>query len=246
LNKAPLPPSPPPYASGPPQSNRDIYDDDEKSTTTRGFPPLLGRVFGSHSPSINEQTRPPPSAGQLYIHAAAFCDQDITAKIRAMITPQQTFSIRCDSLTYHFGDPWPNHHKQFSMLYSYGQGPWQLVASTEGNDTITLHPIHPVDRVRAEFVQRPESRVVALVWGTRNALQEMETSTGRSAGMKMMEVEREGRLEASNAWMGFDGLPGKSKMAVVYYRNGDGRVSIATAREGETLRLPWNAFAGAI
>lgn len=64
--------------------------------------------------------------------------------------------------------------------------------------------------------------------------------------MKMMEIEKEGRFEASNAWMGFDGLPNMEKMAVVYYRNQDGSVGVLTAREGETLRLPWNAFAGAI
>jgi len=163
-----------------------------------------------------------------------------------MVTPQQTLSIRCDALTYHFGDPWPNHRKQFSMLYSYGQQPWQLVACVEGNDAIKLHPIHPVEKVRAEFVQQPGNKVVAVVWGTKNALVDSETSTGRSSGLKMMEIEREGRLEATNAWMGFEGHYGIPKIAVVYYRNADGSVDIAAAREGETLRLPWNAFAGAI
>ena len=116
----------------------------------------------------------------------------------------------------------------------------------EGSDAINLHPLHPVDRVRAEFVQQPTSRVVALVWGVKNALSEMEITTGRSAGMKAMEIEREGRLEASNAWMGFDGNPNTEKMAMVFYRNPDGSVAVATGREGETIRLPWNAFAGAI
>lgn len=197
---------------------------------------------------MNQHSRPtgPQGSGELYIHAACFGDQDITQKVRDMVTQQQTLSIRCDTLTYHFGDPWPNHRKQFSMLYSYGQQPWQLVACVEGNDTITLNPIHPVDRARAEFVQQPTSRVVALVWGTKNALAEMENTTGRSAGMKMMEIEREGRFEASNAWMGFDGNPNVEKMAMVYYRNPNGSIGVATAREGETVRLPWNAFAGAI
>lgn len=163
-----------------------------------------------------------------------------------MVTPQQTLSIRCDALTYHFGDPMPNKRKQFSMLYSYGQQPWQLVATVEGNEAITLHPVHPIDNYRAQFVQQPTSKVIALVWGIKNALVDAENSTGRSAGLKLMEIEREGRLEASNAWMGFDGLPNSVKMAVVYYRNPDGSVSVAAAREGETLRLPWNAFAGAI
>jgi hypothetical protein len=200
---------------------------------------------------VNEHTRPTatasfPGSAPLYIHAACYCDQDITQKVRGMVTPQQTLQIRCDSLTYHFGDPWPNHRKQFSILYSYGQQPWQLVACVEGNDTITLHPIHPVDNARVQFVQQPSSKIVALVWGTKNALVDTENMTGRSAGLKMMEIEREGRLEASNLWMGFDGYGGIVKMAVVYYRNPDGSVGVAAAREGETLRLPWNAFAGAI
>jgi len=140
----------------------------------------------------------------------------------------------------------PNRRKQFSMLYSYGQQPWQLVATAEGNEAITLHPVHPIDNYRAQFVQQPNAKVVAVVWGIKNALVDPENSSGRSAGLKMMEIEREGRLEASNAWMGFDGFPNNVKMAVVYYRNPDGSVGVAAAREGETLRLPWNAFAGAI
>ena len=250
-NRAPVPPSPPPYASASNPPNRDLYDvDDDKSTTARGFSPLysLGNVFHhhSHSPPINSSTRP-HNNGQLYIHAAGFGDQDITSKVRSMVTQQQTLSIRSDALTYHFGDPWPNHRKQFALLYSYGQQPWQLVVCMEGNDTINLHPVQPVDRMRAEFVQQPTSRVVALVWGVKNALAENEEhGNGRSVGMKMMEVEREGRLEASNNWMGFDGNPNVEKMAMVFYRNGDGSVGVLTAREGETLRLPWNAFAGAI
>lgn len=163
-----------------------------------------------------------------------------------MVTAQQSLTIRCDSLTYYFGDPWSGHLKQFSMLYSYGQQPWQLVACIEGRNTINLHPIHPVDKVRLQFVQPPTSRVVALVWGTSNALEDARSTTGRSAGMKMMEIEREGRLEASNSWMGFDGHLGVEKLAVVYYRNQDGSVGVTTAREGETLRLPWNTFGGAI
>ncbi|KAE8442224.1 hypothetical protein EG329_003695 [Mollisiaceae sp. DMI_Dod_QoI] len=260
LNRGPPPPSPPPYAGGSyaPQSTESLYDDDEKSSTSRGLPPLLGRVFGSHShhhsqspaPPINQLTRPngSPTSGSfpLYIHAACFCDQDITQKVRGMVTPQQTLSIRCDSLTYHFGDPWPNHHKQFSVLYSYGQQPWQLVATMEGNDTVHLNPLHPVDHAQTQFVQPPTSRVVALVWGTRNALADADNTHGRSAGMKIMEIEREGRLEASNSWIGFDGCPGIEKMAVVYYRHPNGSVGVLTAREGETLRLPWNAFTGAI
>jgi hypothetical protein len=199
---------------------------------------------------VNQNTRPTSPAFQgnapLYIHAACWCDQDITQKVRAMVTTQQAVSLRCDALTYYFGDPMPNKIKQFSILYSYGQQPWQLVATVEGNDAITLHPIHPVDNYRAQFVQQPTSKIVALVWGVKNALVDAENSTGRSAGLKLMELEREGRLEASNAWMCFDGLPNIVKMAVVYYRNPDGSVSVAAAREGETLRLPWNASAGVI
>ncbi|KUJ14573.1 uncharacterized protein LY89DRAFT_671907 [Mollisia scopiformis] len=246
LNNAPPPPSPPPYANG--SNNRDLWDNDEKSSssTARGFPPVLNRIFGhSHSPAPPPPTHPTGTL-PLYIHSACFCDADITQKLRAMITPQQTLSLRCDSLTFHFGDPWPNHRKQFSMLYSYGQQPWQLIACVEGPETINLHPIHPVDHARAAFVQAPNSRVVALVWGAKNALVDPESSTGRSKDMKMMEVEREGRFEASNAWMGFDGAPNMEKMAVVYYRHADGSVGVLTAREGETVRLPWNAFAGAI
>jgi len=225
------------------------FNEDKIEDTVRGLiSPLhnLGRVFGHHHSAsplpMPIQTEPHPSTST----AAASVDQDITQKLRSMVTPQQTLSIRADSLVYHFGDPWPDHCKQFAMLYSYGTQPWQLVVCSEGPETINLNPLHPVDRIRAEFVQTPQSRVVALVWGVRNALEEMRVSTGRSAGMKAMEIEREGRLEATNAWMGFDGNENQVKMAMCFYRHQDGSVGVATAREWETLRLPWNTFAGAI
>lgn len=78
------------------------------------------------------------------------------------------------------------------------------------------------------------------MWGTKNALD--ENVAGR--GMRLMEMEQEGRLEASCKWMGFDGCPGIQKVAVVYYREANGSVHVVAGREGETLRLPWNAFAG--
>jgi len=242
MNRAPAPQSPPPYASSanPPPLNG---DDNENS---RG----LGGLFGNHphSPPVNQHTRPTGPGlvhdGRLWIHAACFCDQDITQKIRHMVTPQQTLSIHCDALTYNFGDPWPNHIKQFSLIYSYDQQPWQVIASVEGPEVINLHPSHQVEHARMQFIQPPTNKVVAVVWGTQNALVDVN---GRSADTKIMEIEREGRIEASNGWMGFDGNQNVEKMAVVYYRHSNGNgVGVLTAREGEDLRLPWNTFGGAI
>lgn len=126
------------------------------------------------------------------------------------------------------------------MLFSYGNQPWQIIATTEGNENIGLQPLVPVDPVRASLVQAPQSRVVGLVWGKANAL--VDGSRGRSGGLKIAEIEREGRLEASNGWMGFDGWENQEKHAVVYFRHADGSVGVVTGREGETVRLPWNAF----
>lgn len=259
LNNAPHPSSPPPYA-GSSSSNDNLYDnEDNTSSTDRGLSPLLaapllGRVFNSmshhHSPSstpppINHSSRP-SGPSRLYIHAATFSELDVTTKLREMITPEQTLSIHCDSLTFHFGDPWPNHKKQFSVLYSYGTGPWQVVATAEGEGSVVLNPVYPVDYSRAGFVQDPRNggKVIAIVWGMKNALSEEGGGKGRSRGMKIMEVEREGRLAADNEWVGFDGWENEVKMAVVYFRRGDGSVGVVGAREGETLRLPWNGFGG--
>ena len=43
--------------------------------------------------------------------------------------------------------------------------------------------------------------------------------------------------------MGFDGMCGPAKTAVVYYRAHNGGVTIACARENGTCRLPWNPLA---
>ena len=65
---------------------------------------------------------------------------------------------------------------------------------------------------------------------------------GKGTVEKLNQIETTGEFPATNEWMGFDGMCGPSKTAVVYYRNGSG-ISIATAREQGTVRLPWNPLA---
>lgn len=178
------------------------------------------------------------NAPQLHIHCAAFADKDVTQAVRRLVTPAQSFEINTAGLWNIFGDPWPDNRKQFSILYSYGQRPWEVVATSEFTGTLSILPHQPLDKNRMEFVQDPRARVVAVIWGKGNGL---EGGKGRMA--KMQEIETTGEFQATNDWMGFDGMCGPAKTAVVYYRTGGGGVGVVGAREGMTCRLPWNPLA---
>jgi hypothetical protein len=178
------------------------------------------------------------NAPKLYIHCAAYCDQDVTQQVRRMVTPGQVFEIDTGKLWEYWGDPWKNNRKQFSVLYSYGQRPWELAASAENNGTFSLIPHQPLDKGRMEFVQDPRSRIIAIVWGFGNGLEQ-----GKGKIEKLKQIETTGEFDATNSWMGFDGMCGPAKTSVVYYRTGHGGVAIACAREGGTCRLPWNPLA---
>jgi hypothetical protein len=178
------------------------------------------------------------NAPKLYIHCAAYCDQDVTQQVRRMVTPGQVFEINTDKLWEYWGDPWKDNRKQFSVLYSYGQRPWELAASAEHTGIFSLIPHQPLDKGRMEFVQDPRSRIIALVWGFGNGLEQ-----GKGKIEKLRQIETTGEFDATNSWMGFDGMCGPAKTSVVYYRTGHGGVAIACAREGGTCRLPWNPLA---
>ncbi|KAF8850310.1 hypothetical protein BDZ45DRAFT_696847 [Acephala macrosclerotiorum] len=176
------------------------------------------------------------SGPPLHIHCAAWSDQDITHLVRRMVTPNQSIDFNTDDLTDKFGDPWPGAPKQFSILYSYGQRPWELVATATGRGKFSLLPHEPLSKDRMSYIQPPNSRVIAVVWGTGNALDKDTTK-------KLTEIETTGEFQANTSWAGFDNLWGVGKVAVAYYRTANGEIKFAAARDGGTVRLPWNPLA---
>jgi len=175
------------------------------------------------------------NAPRLNIICAAFADQDVTQQVRRMVTPDQKFEISTDDLVKTFGDPWPGNRKQFSILYSYGQRPWELAATCEHCGQFSLVPHQPLDTNRMNFVK--QGRVVAVVWGDGNGL-----TLGKGEVEKLKQIEMTGEFEATNDWMGFDGLRANWKTAIVYYRAGN-EIRFAHARENGTVRMPWNPLA---
>lgn len=197
-----------------------------------GAPYQAATLVPQQVPSWNTGNAPP-----LHIHCAAFADQDVTHIVRRMVTPSQSVEFNTDDMVKYFGDPWPGNKKQFSVLYSYGQRPWELVATTDNCGQLLIIPHQPLDKVRMEFVQ-PQGRILAVVWGRGNGLE-----GGKGKIEKLKEIETTGEFQATNDWMGFDGWCGPAKTAITYYREANGQVKIATAREPGTCRLPWNPLA---
>ena len=76
-----------------------------------------------------------------------------------------------------------------------------------------------------------------VVWGKGNGLE-----NGKGPVVKLQQIEMIGEFPATNDRFGFDGMRGPLKTAIVYYRTHDG-TGISSAREGGTVRLPWNPLA---
>jgi hypothetical protein len=179
------------------------------------------------------------NAPRLNVHCAVYADQDVTNAVRSMIKPDQIFEIDTNKLVEQWGDPWPDNRKQFSVLYSYGNRPWELAAISEWSGMFSLRPHQPLDKVRMDFIQDPrQCRIIALVWGHGNGLEH-----GRGKIEKLRQIDTTGEFDATEDWFGFDGLRGCSKTAVTYYRLPNGRVATACARQNGTCRLPWNPLA---
>jgi hypothetical protein len=69
------------------------------------------------------------SGPRLIIHGATYADADVTAKVMALVTPDQVLSLDCKKLNDEFGDPWPeNGRKGFNVLYQYGDRPLEVWA----------------------------------------------------------------------------------------------------------------------
>jgi hypothetical protein len=68
---------------------------------------------------------------RLIIHAATFCDADITQKVRNLVKDDQTFVTAGDKLVESFEDPWPESgkHRGFVVLYQYGERPMEVLAA---------------------------------------------------------------------------------------------------------------------
>lgn len=81
--------------------------------------------YGQTSVSPAQSSIPP-----LNIYGAVFADQDVTAVARSLAARDQTLSLKGETLVTQFGNLWPETaRKSFSMLYSYGDRPMELIVA---------------------------------------------------------------------------------------------------------------------
>ncbi|KAH8729977.1 hypothetical protein BGZ61DRAFT_586408 [Ilyonectria robusta] len=182
-------------------------------------------VMGAFAP----QNGPP-----LHIYGAMFADKDVTQIVRHLVTPQQTLTIKGESLVEQFGDPWPEAgRKMFNVLYSYGDRPMEFIAADTTTGSIEIKH-EAISKKRMEFCQPPTSRIIACVWGYENAL----------TRARLEQLDKDGELDGSGESLGAGGFWGwEPKVLACYYRTETGDVATACCRDGGTVRLPWNPLA---
>jgi hypothetical protein len=184
--------------------------------------------IGKDQDSIQIPRGPPVT---LNILAMNFGGQDVTSKARNLTTPQQTWQIVSTDSDLLFGDPWYGTKKSISILYQYGNRPFELLVASEYDGALSLDPFAPVDPRRMEFLRADEPRVLAIIWGI------MQNQTGPLPDAKFQAVSSNGSFTCSNDWFGFDGWPGIVKTCVVFAKDGAGKIYDTAAREGDVLSL---------
>jgi hypothetical protein len=167
----------------------------------------------------------------LNILAMNFGGEDVTNKARNLTTPRQTWQINASNSDLLFGDPWVGNSKSMSILYQYGNRPFELLVADEFDGIISLDPFVPVDPHRTEFLRADEPKVLAMIWGI------MQNQTGPLPEEKFQELSSSGSFTCSNEWFGFDGWFGGSKTCVVFAKNAAGKVYDVAAREGNLVSL---------
>ena len=100
------------------------------------------------------------------------------------------------------------------------------------------------------FVNKKPGRILCLIWGQESVLKYVtpplivrcEILTNRNSDARIEKLEKEGELDAKGLgdgkWWAWE-----QRVLVCYYRGPNGNIQIAHAREGGTLRLPWNPLA---
>jgi len=166
---------------------------------------------------------------RLQILAATFGDMDVTAKVRSLVTAEQTLSIDTIKTPHIFGDPWYGTVKAICILYQYEGRDVELVVSHEREGMIRLDHREPVNPSRVKMLRN--GKILAVVWGVKDGL------SGPSGEKKLAVMEKLESFPCTNTWFGFDGFPNWQKCCVVFVRDGNG-VKIFTARENRTCHFP--------
>ncbi|KAJ2967801.1 hypothetical protein NQ176_g9493 [Zarea fungicola] len=170
----------------------------------------------------------------LNIYGAVFADQDVTSVARSLAARDQTLSLKGDTLVKQFGNLWPETaRKSFSMLYSYGDRPMELIVADTESGIIEVKP-EALSKKRMDFCQAPPSRVIALLWGITDA-----STLGRR-----QQIEKDGEMESAQDQLGDGGFwAWEPRTLVCYWRADDGQVHVTISKQGGTLRMPWNSLA---
>lgn len=244
--------SPPPYQSYPAvHSSPSVYP------VPMGPPmPLNGPNHGQYGTAMSGATNfshnqhqpmsPPPTTGsgatgafyggsspsgpRLIIHAAYFADKDVTEKVRMLVRPEQKISF--EKMKDEFGDPWPEaERKALSILYQYGDRPMEVWAGSTENHPVAIQN-EALSNERMMFVNKNPGRIVSLIWGQASVLTDL----------RIEKLEKDGELDCKDlgdgGWWGWE-----PRTLICYYRSPDGTIKGCHAREGGTLRLPWNPLA---
>jgi hypothetical protein len=205
---------------------------------------ILGLTFScfvdrirSTSQQLSQQARSesldqracPCGQPRLQILAATFGDLDVTAKVRSLVTAEQTLSIDTITTSHIFGDPWYGTVKTICILYQYEGRDVELVVSHEREGMVRIDHRVPVSASRVKILRN--GKILAVVWGIKDGLSD-------PAGEKKLAVmEKLESFPCTNKWFGFDGFPNWRKCCVVFVRDGNG-VKIISARENRTCYFP--------
>lgn len=198
------------------------------STTTSG-PAAISTFSTKTSSSIFSTSSAGASPPSFRILSAYFADTNVTAAASRGFQQQGNLVINTDDLlsSLEIDDPWPGTIKTVSVLYAQGEDHY-IFTSTEQSGTFYITPsTTPASAAvpRIGITHGSYMDLIGIVWGAR----QIKTT---SVFDRLYDQQSTGwGFQIGDDLFGVDGLPGVSKVGIIWYLDESGILQSLAGRE---------------
>lgn len=205
------------------------------ASTTLFSPTTISTLSTKTSSSVSLVSSAAASPSPIKILSAYFADTNVTAVASRTFPQQGNLVIDTDDLlsSLAINDPWPGTLKTVSVLYAQGQDRY-IFTSTEQSGMFNITPSDiPISAAVPvlEVTHGSSIDLVGVVWG---ALQISTTSVFD----KLYDQQATGcGFQISDDLFGVDGLPGVSKVGIIWYLNESGVLQSLVGQENDWVKF---------
>ncbi|KAH0193041.1 glycoside hydrolase family 128 protein, partial [Aureobasidium melanogenum] len=203
--------------------------------TTPSSLPTLSVTSTRISSSTSSTSSAGASSSPIKILSAYFADTNVTAAAIRVLPQQENLVINTDTLlsSLAINDPWPGTLKTLSILYAQGENRY-VFTSKEQSGTFNIRPSTIPSNSAVPVIGVTDGAsidIVAVVWG---ALQIRTTGVFE----RLYDQQATGwGFQISDDLFGVDGLPGVSKVGIVWFLDASRTLRSIVGREDNWVQF---------